>query len=180
MGSHPGSNIPSDDYSRHNGLFLSVDSPSQCHGNVTHWNFCYKRSTSRSITHSVLLMTYRQRDDTLVYDRLPSSLTIFEQNNLNFSSCMSIHLNATEQFEIQPNDIIGVCMRARGSIDALYVSSNTRKNAIRVSVISDNYCEDAQLSSLNFNSLERETENYLLVEVLISKSFNILLLLLFQ
>ena len=178
MGSHPGSNIPTEDYSSRDGLFLSVNSPSQCHGNVTQWNFCYRRSSSRSSTHSVQFMIYRQSGSTLLYDRLPSSLTVFKQNNLDRSSCMSISLDSTEQFEIQPNDVIGVCMKDQGSIHPLYVSSDTRDDAISVSGISDD-CTDGQLSSLNFNSLSRQNVNYLLVETLIGKLFNIFLLLLF-
>ena len=173
MGSHPGSNIPSQDYSSIDGLFLSVDSPSQCHGNVTQWNFCYRRSESRSNTHSVQFMIYRQSGSTLSYDRLPSSLTVFEQNNLDISSCLSISLNSTEQFEILTNDVIGVCMKNQGSIHPFYLSSHTRNDAISVSGISDD-CTDDQLSSLNFNSLSRANRNYLLVETLIGKSFSIL------
>ena len=177
MGSHPGSNIPGSDYSSMDGLFLSVDSPSQCHGNVTQWNFCYRRSSSSSNTHSVQFMIYRQSGSTLSYDRLPSSITVFKQNNLvPRRSCLSIPLNSTEQFEILPNDVIGVCMKDQDSIHPLYVSSDTRDDAISVSGIS-NDCTDGQLSSLNFNSLSRQNVNYLLVETLIGKLFNIFLLL---
>ena len=179
MGSHPGSNIPAGHYSSRDGLLLSVDSPSQCHGNVTQWNFCYRRSQPRQDTYSVQFMIYRESGSTLVYNRLPSSITVFEQNNLvPRRSCLSIPLNSAEQFEIQPNDVIGVCMKDQGSIHPLYVSSDTRDDAISVSGIS-NDCTDDQLSSLNFNSLSRQNVNYLLVETLIGKLFNIFLLLLF-
>ena len=171
VGSLPGSNIPLLDYSDDDGLFLSVDSPSQCHGNVTQWNFCYRRSSSRSNTHSVQFMIYRQSGNTLSYDRLPSSITVFAQDNLDSTSCLSIPLNSTKQFEIQPNDIIGVCMRDQGDINPLYVSSNTRDDAIRVPGINDD-CRDNELQSLNLDSFNGNKRNYLLAEVLIGESFN--------
>ena len=170
VGSHPGSNIPEGEYSNNDALFLSVDSPSRCQGNVTQWNFCYRRSSSRSNTHSVQFMIYRQSDSTLVYDRLPSSLTVFEQNNLDSTNCSSIPLDSTEQFEIQLNDIIGICMRDDGSIHPLLVSSNTRNDAIKIPGINDD-CRDGELSSLDLSSFNGRKTNYLLVEALIGKSF---------
>jgi len=183
VGSHPGSNIPYEDYARDDGLFLSVDSSSQCHGNVIQWNFCYRRSESRSDTHSVQFMMYRQRGDTLTYDRLPLSLNVFLQDNLEDTNCTSIPLNSTEQFEIQPNDIIGVCMKDQNSIHPLLVSSFTRREAISVRGISDN-CVESQLSSLNFNRLRHKihrNRNYLLVEVITGKSLlNVIFLSLYM
>ena len=170
MGSLPDSNIPSADYSNTEGLLLSVDSPSQCHGNVTQWNFCYKRSSYKAVKHSVMFMIYRERGNTFIYDRLPSSLTVFTQANIDFTSCMSIPLDSAKQFEIQPNDIVGVCMNDRScDIEPLLVSSHVRNDAIVVPYI-DDHCEDDDLSSLNFHSLSRWKSNYLLVELITGKS----------
>ena len=78
---------------------------------------------------------YRQSGSTLSYDKLPLSIIVFAQRNLDFVNCLSIPLNSTEQFEIQPNDIIGVCMRDQLSIHTLYVSMDASNNTIRVSSI---------------------------------------------
>ena len=89
-------------FSFRDGLYLSRDSPSQCHGKVTQWNFCYQTSAVLSDTHRVKFMVYRQNASTSVYYRVSNSLTTYISEDLAVEGCLSIPLSQNELFDIQP------------------------------------------------------------------------------
>ncbi len=78
----------------------------------------------------------------------------------------SISLDPGEIFEVQPNDIIGACLRDQGSTHPLRVTIESPNEALHVTSINDD-CRDNDLQSLNLGSLT--TNNVLLVEAIISK-----------
>ncbi len=80
----------------------------------------------------------------------------------------SISLDPGEIFEVQPNDIIGACLRDQGGTHPLRVTISSPNEALYVTSISDD-CRDNDLQSLNLGSLTSRTNNVLLVEAIISK-----------
>ncbi len=159
-------------YSSSDGLFLNVRSPSQCHGNVTQWRFCFQRSSTRS--NEVQFMVFRQNGRTPTYDRVEGSHMVFQESNLPIRECRSI--DANQAFEIKPNDIVAACLKNQGNTDPLRVTSFSMHEALQITSIS-NDCVDDDLNSLNLVSLNSQTINLLLVEAVISKLHTIIRLI---
>ncbi len=161
-----GNEFHPESYSSSDGLFLNVKSPSQCHRNVTEWKFCY-RSGSTSRTYEVQFMLFRQIGSTQTYNRVTNSYKVYRRRGPPLVACTSISfIDPGEIFEVQPNDIIGACLRDQGSTHPLRVTIESPNEALHVTSINDD-CRDNDLQSLNLGSLT--TNNVLLVEAIISK-----------
>ncbi len=151
-------------YSSFAGLFLNIKSPSQCHGNVTQWRFCFGRFFTGP--HEVQFMVFRPNRRTQTYDRVEGSHMVFQESNPPEKECRSI--NANQAFEIQPNDIVAACMKNQVNTNPLRVTSYSMHEALQITSIG-NGCVDDDLNSLNLVSLNSKTRNLLLVEAVISK-----------
>ncbi len=160
----------SNTYSNIDGLFLNIRSPSQCHGNVTQWRFCFSRFFTGS--NEVQFMVFRPNGSTPTYDRVEGSHMVFQESNLPTRECRSI--DANQAFEIQPNDIVAACLKNQGYTHSLRVTSFSMHEALRIISISDN-CVDDDLNSFNLVSLNSRTRNLLLVEAVISKLLTIII-----
>ena len=118
-------------------------------------------------------MVYRQNATTSVYYRVPNSVTTFIERSLSQEDCLSLHLNQTEQFDIQPNDILAACMIDIDYIiyivKPLRVLSRSRAEALQITTPNYDYCTEEQLLSLDMQILNSETRDFLLVEALIRK-----------
>ena len=156
-------------YSPRVGLYLSRDSPSQCHGKMTQWNFCYRRSSTFSATHGVKFMVYRQNTNTSVYYRVSNSLTTYTSNNLAWQKCLSIPLGQNKSFDIQPNDIAAACMIHDSNTKPLQLACRDRNVALRITEQSYDDCTEDQLLSLDISTLTSATDNFLLLEAVTSK-----------
>ena len=156
-------------YTNRDGLYLSKDSPAQCHGKVTQWNFCYRRSSQFSATHGVKFMVYRLNASTSVYYRVSNSLTTYISNNLAWENCLSIPLGQNQSFNIQPNDIAAACMIQNSNTNPLRLSCWGRNEALQITESSYDDCTEDQLLSLDIPNLSSRTANFLLLEAVISK-----------
>ncbi len=83
-------------------------------------------------------------------------------------ACTSVSLDPGEIFEVQPNDIIGACIRFQGNAYPLKVTISSPNEALYITSISDK-CRDNDLQSLNLGNLGSRTNNVLLVEAIISE-----------
>ena len=120
-------------------------------------------------------MVYRQNTRTSVYYRVFNSLTTYISDGLAEEGCLSIPLSQNELFDIQPNDIAAACMIQDVNTNPLRLSCNSRNVALRIREImgSPNYddCTEDQLLSLDILTLRSDTDNFLLLEAVISKFF---------
>ena len=122
-------------------------------------------------------MVYRQNASTSVYYRVSNSLTTYISSNLTQEKCLSIPLSQNDSFDIQTNDIAAACMIQDGNTNPLWLSCNSRNVALRIRGImgSPNYndCTEDQLLSLDIPTLRSDTDNFLLLEAVISKFLKI-------
>ncbi len=113
-------------------------------------------------------MLFRQNGSTQIYNRVTNSYKVYRRRGSPLVACTSISLDPGEIFEVQPNDIIGACIRFQGNTYPLRVTISSPNEALHVTSISDD-CRDNDLQSLNLDSLTSITNNVLLVEAIISK-----------
>ena len=113
------------------GLFLNLGAPSQCQGMVTTWHLYYELDgcgsddgrRSASTTYNAVFVVYRpirnSNDHTVSYEVVPGSMmsveiSCDEDNEQRIQSREEIILlKAHEQFMIQRDDIIAVCLPDR-------------------------------------------------------------------
>ena len=113
-------------------------------------------------------MLFRQNGSTQTYNRVTNSYKVYRRRGQSVDACTSISLDPGEIFEVQPNDIIGACIRFQGNTYPLRVTISSPNEALHVTSISDD-CRDNDLQSLNLDSLTSTTNNVLLVEAIISE-----------
>ncbi len=113
-------------------------------------------------------MLFRQSGSTQTYNRVTNSYNVYRRRGEPLVACTSISLDPGEIFEVQPNDIIGACLRDQGSTHPLRVTISSPNEALYVTSINDD-CRDNDLQSLNLDSLTSTTNNVLLVEAIISE-----------
>ncbi len=101
-------------------LLLNLESPSQCNGVVTGWNFCFYRAkattTENDVTLSSTFSVYRKLPTSNYYLEVPNSRKkiIISQKKFEQFSCTKYNLISKEYFRIQPNDVIGACVPPQG------------------------------------------------------------------
>ena len=113
-------------------------------------------------------MLFRQSGSTQTYNRVTNSYNVYRRRGEPLVACTSISLDPGEIFEVQPNDIIGACLRDQGNTHPLRVTISSPNEALYVTSINDD-CRDNDLQSLNLDSLTSTTNNVLLVEAIISE-----------
>lgn len=98
-------------------LLLNFQSPSQCNGIVTGWNFCFYRMRKIIIEDYISLTSIfsvyrRQFASNNIYYEVPNSRkqVIISRKNFEKFSCLKHTLTDKEYFQIQENDIIAVCV----------------------------------------------------------------------
>ncbi len=90
-----GNEFQSGSYSTLDRLFLDIKSPSQCHGNITQWKFCYS-SGSTSRIYEVQFMLFRQERSTQTYNRVTNSYKVYRRSGPPLVACTSISLDPGE------------------------------------------------------------------------------------
>ena len=98
-------------------IYLNTDYPAPCSGTVTRWRLCFYRPDTHEDgdRYRLTLAVYRPMDsgNSTQYERVESSLRtvtrIFPTQSSNFS-CQNIHLDMAGQFDIEADDIVGVCV----------------------------------------------------------------------
>ncbi len=113
-------------------------------------------------------MLFRQSGSTQTYNRVTNSYKVYRRSGPPLVACTSISLDPGEIFDVQPNDIIGACMRYQANTYPLRVTISSPNEALHVTSISDD-CRDNDLQALYLDSLTSITNNVLLVEAKISK-----------
>ena len=102
-------------------LFMNFESPSQCKGNVTGWQFCYYRtdlaiSQSNAMFTAIFIVFRRESPNSKIYNPVSKNNKVMEldYNSIAISAefvCMKENLEPDEYIEIQENDIIGACIK---------------------------------------------------------------------
>ena len=116
-------------------------------------------------------MVYRQNASTSVYYRLSNSLTTYISEGLAEEGCLSIPLSQNELFDIQPNDIAAACMIEDDNTNPLRLLCRSRDVALRITESNYDDCTEDQLLSLDISTLDSESDNFLLIEAVLSKFF---------
>lgn len=132
---------------------MNFATPAQCSGTVTWWNYCYLRQSSGT-RFGVKFMVYRETDQTRVYSVVPRSLhtLVLEYSDLQASGCRREMLNANQQFQVLPNDILAACIFRNSSTEPLFMIDGSDRQAYRIRDVSDD-CIDNELSTVNVNRL---------------------------
>ena len=153
-------------------IFINFDSPSQCNGTVTAWNYCYIRPQGQEGDRvGVRFLVYRESGGG-IYNVLPNSLYTLVANYQDLSptsQCSSIVLNASLQFRIQENDVASACIIDDGDIRPLYVTNGRSDRAYQVNSNGYEMCSNLQLASVNTNSPDVRKRNSLYLEATISE-----------
>ena len=110
------------------GLFMNFNTPSQCNGTVTSWNYCYYRGRGEDgDLLEVKFMVYRQNTTTSgMYNLVPNSLYNLRLNysDLENNGCHNILLSTTQQFQILQNDVVSACLPTDDNINPLHINRN--------------------------------------------------------
>ena len=92
---------------------MNFDTPSQCEGTVTQWNYCYAIINS-NVHNGVRFLVYRETNESGVYSVVPGSNYTLLRNSSELDQtgvdCESITLDSSQQFQILPNDIVSACI----------------------------------------------------------------------
>lgn len=132
---------------------MNFNSPAQCNGTVTQWNYCFYGTGSAGEVFGVKFMVYRSNNVAGVYDRVNNSLYYLKMNYEQLPTfgigCSAVTLNSSQQFQILQNDIIAACIVESDSdgINPLNVTSYFADKAYRVDV----GCTDDSLNSIDTN-----------------------------
>ena len=103
-----GSNPPPFSASTTTGLFLNMEHPSQCHGLITTWHYCYYPNGAGNT--SITVGVWRLNQATQQYNLIGSSRTISVTAESSFASviCGTEVLIESDYMSINENDVIGV------------------------------------------------------------------------
>ena len=118
---------------------MNFESPSQCRGNVTGWQFCYYKSdlaeSKMDAVFTAIFIVFRRESPTSnKYIPVSQNNKVMEldyhfiANSTDFV-CMKENIEPNEYIEIQENDIIGACIK-RGYLVSplLVVGTSSRIN----------------------------------------------------
>ena len=155
-------------------LFINFDSPSQCNGRVTGWNYCYWRDGDNDDTLGVRFLVYRRDTTTGAYHPVPDSLytlTVRYQDlqTTNNFGCGNVTLDPDQQFDILLNDIVSACMIDDGTIKPLFVTHNSGQVAYYLDSDDLDTCADEQLMTITEDQVRNTRDNVLTVHASISK-----------
>eukprot|EP00731_Ephydatia_muelleri_P015150 Em0008g870a len=96
------------------GLYIRIGNTSSCTGNVTAWNVCYYSNQSDATMTSYFAI-YRPTTGSK-YDRIGSALTYNAIRNLSTTYvCERIPIPQFQQYVVQPQDVLAVCLKSVGS-----------------------------------------------------------------
>ena len=95
------------------GIFANVSTPLSCRGNATKWNICYYNSTTDTNTTSVFSV-YRLSSGTQYY-LVNGSLTNYTIAKNSSSTYACTQFPISQQYAVQPGDIIVVCVQNASS-----------------------------------------------------------------
>ena len=100
-------------------IYLNTDYPAPCSGTVTRWRLCFYRPVTHEdgdryrLTLAVYRPMHMDSDNSTQYERVESSLRtftrIFPTQSSDFS-CQNVDLDMAKQFDIEADDIVGVCV----------------------------------------------------------------------
>ena len=107
------------------GLWLNFDTPAQCTGTAVQWRFCYYLESTTKSKQEVWLRVYRKSGASGTYDKEADYTVSVQSGNTNDAVCDGgtpsyCCDNITVNYQIQENDIIGVCVRDTGGHGPLY------------------------------------------------------------
>jgi len=134
------------------GLFVDFESPAQCRGTVSSWHYHYYRGDYGDIGKNGMakFMVYRQnRFHINQYDMVPGSsidVNITCDSTENGLSCNDGYLENSKLFEVQENDVLGVCIF--NSHPALVGTTNESSH----SPYELNQCSAAKIQSIDTSS----------------------------
>ena len=155
-------------------IYMNFDSPSQCRGNVTGWNFCFYRNQnnggddddgedgfSNSQNFAALFIVYRRQSPTSdIYSAVGSAREkTFQWRVVEDSSfqCMQENLSPNEYVEVQENDIVGACIKNTQSVEPLLLvgtDGNAATNTYRLFRFGSSDCSTSMYSNV-------DTDNFL-------------------
>ena len=96
------------------GLYINIGNTVSCTGNATAWNVCYYCNKSDATMTSYFAI-YRPTTGTK-YDRIGSAITYNATRNLSTTYvCERIPIPQSQQYVVQPQDVLAVCLKSVGS-----------------------------------------------------------------
>ena len=96
------------------GLYLNIGNAASCAGNATAWNVCYYSNISDG-TMTSYLTVYRPTTDNK-YDPIGSITTYSATRNTTLAYvCDHIPILQSQQYMVQPQDVLAVCLKSVGS-----------------------------------------------------------------
>lgn len=103
------------DYGVHNrlGVFMDFRNTAQCSGTVVAWKYCYYKQNSGTDQLSVKFLVYRQEGLSDTYRAVTESISIVDISVTTTETtfeCRQLILTNQEQFQIEKNDVIGMCI----------------------------------------------------------------------
>ena len=130
------------------GLYISIGNAASCTGNATAWNVCYYSNQSDA-TMSSYFAIYRPTNGNN-YDRIGSALTYNATRNLSTTYvCDRIPIPQSQQYVVQPQDVLAVCLKSVGSGYQGMVASYVTGASV---LLASSTCpSDVMVPSLNAN-----------------------------
>ena len=166
-------------FKKREGLYLNTGAPSQCKGTVTAWHFCYGMSECEMDAkyHATFLVyhpinrNYTSSELSIVPESI-RSVSVGCQNKSKVK-CGKEMLLSSEQFMIQENDIVAVCLPAERENQLQLISRKYDEDEgmegtlYQHSEIED--CERNKLQTINMQDITPRTYLQLHLEVAASK-----------
>ena len=96
------------------GLYINIGNAASCTGNATAWNVCYYSNMSDA-TMTSYLAVYRPLTGSN-YRRVGSAATYTATRNTAIAYvCDRIPIPQSQQYVVQPQDVLAVCLKSVGS-----------------------------------------------------------------
>ena len=112
------------------GLFLMQNATAGCPGNATMWNVCYYNSSTdqrSTVTFGVYHSSFPASNYTLITG---SAMTYNVSRNGSNYTCIHFPISLSQQFTVQPGDLIAACVQnSKSSFLNIFGTFTTQQNA---------------------------------------------------
>ena len=103
-------NVPENSPVETPGLYIDINNPAPCSGQLTEWHYCYyEPSTRRASTYTVQLGVWRLNSQSNLYTKMGEfEITQRVERRSNNFRCASIQLQSDQYIDIAMGDYLGV------------------------------------------------------------------------
>lgn len=124
-----GSNLDQTTGTQAPGLYIKIGNEASCAGNATAWNVCYysNKSDATMISYFAIYRPTTKQSYIYIYNRVGSATTYNATRNLSSPYvCDHIPIPQSQQYMVQPQDVLAVCLNSVGEGYQGMVASQTR------------------------------------------------------